>query len=95
MGYYTDYSIKQASKEAEFYLQSLSGYDSWGDSELWEVKWYSWKNDLKETSEKYPNEVIILDGVGEEYPDIWRCYAKNGKLQVVEANITFPEMDDF
>lgn len=90
MGYYTDYEITKASEEAEECLKELSVY-GWDSDCLWDAKWYDWKEHLKEASTKYPDELIILDGVGEEYPDIWRAYAKGGKVEVVKAEITFKE----
>jgi len=90
MGYYINYTIEQASQEEIWYLQELSGY-TWDGEELHDAKWYSWFEDLKNTSKEYPEAVIILSGVGEDSPDYWKAYAKGGEVEVVKGVINYPE----
>lgn len=59
-----------------------------------ECKWYSYENDMKELSKKFPNILFTLSGKGEESFDIWRRYYLNGKFQHCPAKITFDEFDE-
>lgn len=94
MGYYTHYSIEQASDQAADTLRARSGY-AWDDEyDLYEAKWYVWKKDLEATSLDFPEEVIILEGKGEEPGDIWKAYAKGGVVKKVQAKIVF-EVPEF
>lgn len=88
MGYYTDYKIVKASDDARVLLESVSGYD-WGDGEM-NGKWYHWKEHLELVSAEFPDETIVLEGVGEEHPDIWRAYARAGEVTQVQAEFTYP-----
>jgi hypothetical protein len=58
------------------------------------AKWYDHENDLKTFSKNYPDLIFKLKGIGEEYPDIWIKYFKNGKMQQVDAVITFSKYDE-
>lgn len=91
MGYYTDYTLEtrgETATEAFDCIQEISGY-GWAGDELHQVKWYDWRDDLKNASNNYPEVLFILEGVGEEYPDIWTAYAKGGEIDVVPATISF------
>ena len=91
MGYYTDYTIVKAPPAAVEQLHSISVYTWENEDELFGVKWYSWSNDLALVSKSFPLHTLVIDGVGEEYPDIWRAYAKNGVVIKVQADVTFKE----
>lgn len=45
-------------------------------------------------SKEYPNYVFLLEGEGEEHDDIWRLYAHNGTLELIQAKITFDRPND-
>lgn len=55
-------------------------------------KWYSYDEDMKELSRRFPDEVFILWGVGEEFPDVWRKAYKNGQVYSSPVVIEFPEI---
>lgn len=103
MGYCTRYEL--TTKEihpGENLLQSVLGepgpdfkkilaskdYAEWNVFEE-PCKWYDHEEDLKTLSKKYPGTVFILDGEGEEYPDIWRKTFFRGKMHVAKASIEF------
>lgn len=94
MGYYTNFDASNNSDEVITTLQEISGYSGWYQGSLDSAKWYSWKEHLKEASLKHPDTLITLSGEGEENGDIWQAYAKNGKLQVSKATITFEPFDE-
>ena len=47
--------------------------------------------ELKTFSLKYPDILFTLNGQGEEFEDVWKVYALNGKTQIEYARI--PEFD--
>ena len=57
-------------------------------------KWYEFDKDMKEFSKKYPTILFTLKGEGEESGDLWIRYFKNGKVQVANARIVYPEFDE-
>lgn len=59
---------------------------------MYDVKWYRWKDDMRDISKRYPDRLFQLDGQGEESDDLWRAFFKNGKSQICKARIVF---DDF
>jgi hypothetical protein len=72
----------------------VTGYNGWcGSGNLYNAKWYKHEDDMNTLSMMYPNHSFVLDGVGEEYPDVWKLYAKNGRTKKVEAIISFPPVD--
>ena len=93
MGYYTDYELYIENcffseyDEIKQKLIDSIGYDPFCQ----DVKWYGHELDMILFSKNYPDKIFILNGVGEEYPDIWRKYFKNGKIQTEQAIISFGE----
>ena len=57
-------------------------------------KWYSHNADMRELSLKCPGVLFTTEGIGEDYPDVWKSWHKDGKMWRVDANITFPEYDE-
>lgn len=105
MGYYTSYSLSVTGPEEfmdEFKQYAGSGatfgqYDlavkQWLVDDLDEMKWYDWKDDVADISERFPFLLFEVTGEGEEAGDLWHAYARNGKVSVVRAQITFPKID--
>jgi hypothetical protein len=57
-------------------------------------KWYRHDDDMGMLSANFPDVTFILEGVGEEHPDIWRKFYKNGKIiRKQKAVITFEDED--
>lgn len=57
------------------------------------AKWYDWEDDVKAISQEYPHLLFSLEGEGEESGDIWKAWARNGKVVKVQAKIVFEEPD--
>lgn len=92
MGYYTKFDISNNKEDVADAIVEQSGY-SWDYREM-EGKWYDWQEHIKQVSKKFPGVVIKVEGEGEENGHIWKAYAKDGKLQVCTAQITFEEYDE-
>jgi hypothetical protein len=52
--------------------------------------WYSHEEDMIAFSQRFPDLLFCLHGVGDANNDMWDCYFHNGKLQRCGAKITFP-----
>ena len=52
-----------------------------------EMKWYDYKQDMKELSEQYPEFYFWLSGDGEESDDYWVACFHNGKSSTFCINI--------
>lgn len=87
MGYYTDYDYG-CNKQEIIEAIDQQGFDSDG-GQIFGVKWYDCFDDVLEVSKKFPDDLIIVEGVGEEFPDVWKAYFKNGKHYVEQATISF------
>jgi len=94
MGYYTDYDCSANRKEIiDAIDDQMDYYGSGGTGEVQELKWYSCIQDLEKVSLKFPGELIVVEGVGEEYPDIWKAFVKDGLSYTEKAQILMPEYD--
>lgn len=100
MGYETQYtlSIHSSENEDEKFMADLalsedddlsSFYKGYGDR----CKWYSHEDELRGFSKNYPQTTFLLEGVGEEFPDIWRKYFRDGKMQKVRAELVYKPFD--
>lgn len=58
------------------------------------VKWYDFKSDMREVSALYPTVLMVLHGEGEESGDLWGAYFLGGKMQLCQAEVTYPEYDE-
>lgn len=56
--------------------------------------WYDHEEHMKNLSERFPNVLFTLGGVGEKRGDIWRKYFKGGKVQTVRAEISYEPFDE-
>ena len=106
MGYYTSREIRVETKSKkkdrekeiikhlrEEYEEARYAIDEDGQS-IGNTKWYTDIEDLVEFSKKYPTELFIMWGEGEESYDLWKSYIKNGKFHTVSAKITYPDYDE-
>lgn len=48
---------------------------------------------FKKFSEKYPDEVIMLKGDGQDRKDFWCKYYMNGRVQEEHGKIVYPDFD--
>lgn len=91
MGYYTEYEINTMQGEIVNFLGDQHGYSfNPFDSPC---KWYNHEKDMKAFSEKHPDRLFKLTGVGEDFPDLWTKFFKNGSMYRKNAEITWPEYD--
>lgn len=74
------------------YALEYNGNGVWYPSD--NVKWYEHDAFMVSLSLKFPNVLFTLSGEGEEAGDLWRSYYKNGKHQLCDAVITYPEYDE-
>lgn len=98
MGYYTDYSLEVESNKCDS-DEIIDEFKNECESAKYALecepcKWYDHEKDLCKFSKKYPGVLFILTGEGEEMPDMWKLYVKNGKSLKVRAVITYPEFDE-
>jgi hypothetical protein len=58
-----------------------------------EAKTYDIDAELQDLVDKLPNAAWsgYIEGVGEEYPDVWRLYVYGGMVHKVTPKITWPE----
>jgi|SRR5215217_1395397 len=95
MGYYTKYAISTDSIEHnEQIIQDIIERSEYINPLEEECKWYDHEEDVLEISEKYPTVLIKLEGIGEEPPDMWHKYFKNGQMQTCKAEIVYPEFNE-
>lgn len=108
MGYYTYYKggvsgpselldvFEADAKSGKTYGQYKAKLDDWTYGEFFggdTAKWYDWEDDMRSLSEVYPHLLFHLEGEGEEAGDMWKAWARNGKVIVVHARIVFDEPD--
>ena len=55
--------------------------------------WFRRVDDMRKLSWKFPATVFMLQGSGEDHPDLWVEYYMDGKVQHVEAEIIFADFD--
>lgn len=102
MGYYTDFKVNVSDTAMEncfhHVLQKTSGYQFHDNGDylyLGDAKWYDWNEHLSKISQMdtFKNELITVEGDGEEQGDMWKAYFLNGNVKVAKAVVSFPEVD--
>ena len=94
MGYYTTFEPHNITEAQLDIFEEISGYPKNYIMGWKEIKWYSFPEDFKKLSLLYPDEVLRYDGVGEDEGDMWRRYAKNGRVQYCKAIINYDKYDE-
>lgn len=100
MGYYTDYEVSVKCGDMDFdllgiRLSDITGYSEFNDDlNAYSIKWYDHNKDMLAISKEFPDVVFKLHGEGEEQPDLWDKYYKNGKMQECVAVIVYPPYDE-
>lgn len=90
MGYYTKYTLYAKSEIIED-LCSENDNAAYALLDEQESKWYDHERELREFSKKYPDELFILEGHGEEQGDDWKKYFRNGLMQMCKGEIVYEE----
>jgi hypothetical protein len=96
MGYYTQYEIEYVDGAEEDQVLSaihtVSGYSS---IDCDGIKWYDHEEDMRKVSLMFPDATICISGIGEEQPDMWKKWFRNGKMKTANATITYNEPKEF
>ena len=61
-----------------------------GESIYFSEKWDSWRVDMKDVSENFPDVKIEIEGEGEDEDDWWFAVVYGGEIKVAYAEITSP-----
>lgn len=101
MGYYTQFSLKVLENDEHPSLIEIfreeNDHANWALEDSGDcrdsAKWYDCDKDMKTFSEKHPEALFELSGVGEESDDIWKQWWQNGKCQTTKGVIVFEEFD--
>lgn len=84
MGYYTEFNLKTMSKNMAPVREFCSSINRYGldiDGDTSEsMKWYEHEDEIGKFSKKYPIEIFVLTGKGENEGDHWVKYFKNGQV---------------
>lgn len=105
MGYYTSFEVSFSGKteriEQTFqymkeHITSIFGNMDAneilnGESIYFNEKWESWRVDMKDVSENFPDVKIEIEGEGEDEDDWWFAVVYGGKVKVAYAEITSPQ----
>lgn len=90
MGYDTSFSLRLVKGDPAEYdkfiekLRKKSGYDGLCDGDCYDgegIHWYDHEKDLKNVTKKFPDLIIEVNGVGEDYDDIWTERWQNGRSE--------------
>ena len=57
------------------------------------TKWHDHEDHLKALSRAFPSYLFELEGVGDEYEDLWRKYALGGVVIEVRPEMVWPTVD--
>ena len=113
MGYCTNYVIEVSSKNKEQLMGVVKAFNEeigfpifdeavieldgeYSSSTEWESKWYSTDAIIK-IAAKYPEVMIVVEGIGEEKEDWWamKLKGRNYKKAVAEIRSPWEVMEDF
>lgn len=99
MGYYTHFEISANPKFTqetvdEFIYFTSYEFDFNGQEIFSFIKWYEYREHMKNFSLKHPNTIYTVKGVGEDLDDKWMEYWKNGKSQNAYLRMEFDEFDE-
>ena len=67
-------------------IWEVDGYD--------EMKWYDWREDMKDIAQKYPDIEFRLEGNGEDKDDWWVALFKGDKFQIKYCVPPIDEWED-
>lgn len=89
-------------KSEDDWLFSLDDYSGIEDDEnaTWEItpydvmKWYDWKEDMKEIAKKYPAIEFRVEGSGEDKDDWWVALLKGDRFQIKYVEPPIDEWED-
>jgi hypothetical protein len=101
MGYYTDYQISilsspERTENVLFFLNEITeNYFKINEQNVIfteePIKWYDYQKAMLLCSKRFPDLVLLVEGLGEEPMDIWRHYFQDGKHWLTKAQIIFED----
>jgi len=105
MGYYTRFDLEYVAPEDNLLKIELElalsrdGTCQYGALELVmdsyeKFKWYDHEEDMLRFSKEFPTVLFTLKGDGEESPDFWKKYFKDGKMCKVDGEIVYKEFEE-
>jgi len=95
MGYYTRYELEilDGDDNVTDYSKEISEESGYSDCFEDTIKWYNHKQEMEDYSKKHPDTLFKLTGEGEDQPDMWEEYFKNGKSHRIVGQVVFEEFD--
>jgi len=105
MGYRTYFTLqvngKEGTQEEQEIISLLRSenedaeyaFDDDGIPQM-DASWHNYEDDMRQFSKRFPNELFVLSGEGDEQGDLWNSYFKNGKHQHCPAVITYEEYNE-
>jgi hypothetical protein len=95
MGYYTTHTLEvlDGNDFVTDYKKEIGLISDYGDPFSEAIKWYRHEDDMRELSNKFPNTLFVLSGVGEDNDDLWKEFYLGGKMQKCKAIITYEPFD--
>ncbi len=96
MGYYTTHELEiiKGDNLIDICKEEISKLADYSDCFDESIKCYEHEENMREYSLLHPDTLFKLSGIGEENGDLWHEYYLNGKMQRVNAVITFEEFDE-
>lgn len=85
-GYHIDFDNDGAYNELETIMDKELNF------EVFEIKWYNYKDDLTVLSKLYPDMEIFVTRYGENNTDMEELYIKNGVVETRELQVIPPEV---
>lgn len=90
MGYYSEYTLEVTEPRINHAEKLCATTGACFDEA---VKWYDHEKDMREYSKKFPENLFILEGRGENSDDLWIKYFKNGKMQAGKKEVVFEKFN--
>ena len=96
MGHYTKYELEYVW-DADYgavltAINEVSGYEN-QFSDI--CKWYCYEKDMRKVSLMFPGAEIMISGNGEESPDFWRAWFKDGKMKFSKGVVTYENPTEY
>jgi hypothetical protein len=103
MGYYTNYEVKIEGYVNDEIFDALLHFEMPSGGSLKSIfdlrnsdcametqaKWHDHESDLLTLSKAFPNVVIHVNGIGEDFDDIWSKHFQNGRHY--KEDVHFPK----
>ena len=85
-----EYDITYRLENIAFGSVEREDFERWGPQSFYAwtgdtMKWYDHVHDMTILSKEYPNLIFVLEGVGEEFPDVWKAWFHNGEWERVNC----------